>query len=76
MYQPSGMGRRRRRRSDDSSGHEGHVEYFYPVTPGIQPVKKIRRTNSRILNDHIKESFPATNINDNVGVTVLMPPGE
>ena len=64
------MGRRRKRRSND---HQGHVEYFYPVTPGIkQPIQK-RRNNSRILDDS-KDTHAATNINDNVGVTVVMPP--
>ena len=65
------MGRRRKRRSND---HQGHVEYFYPVTPSIkQPIQK-RRNNSRILDDS-KDIHAATNINDNVGVTVVMPEG-
>ena len=73
LYQPSGMGRRRKRtRKSRNADDEGHLGYFYPVTPGT----KQRRNNSRVLNDP-KESFgTATNINDNVGVTVIMPPGK
>ena len=73
LYQPSGMGRRRKRtRKSRSADDEGHLGFFYPVTPST----KQRRNNSRILNDP-KENFgTATNINDNVGVTVIMPPGK
>ena len=74
LYQPSGMGRRRKRtRKSRSADDEGHLGYFYPVTPST----KQRRNNSRVLNDPKKENFgTATNINDNVGVTVIMPPGK
>ena len=73
LYQPSGMGRRRKRtRKSRNADDEGHLGYFYPVTPST----KQRRNNSRVLNDP-KENFgTATNINDNVGVTVIMPPGK
>jgi len=73
LYQPSGMGRRRKRtRKSRNADDEGHLGFFYPVTPSV----KQRRNNSRVLNDP-KENFgTATNINDNVGVTVIMPPDE
>ena len=73
LYQPSGMGRRRKRtRKSRNADDEGHLGFFYPVTPST----KQRRNNSRVLNDP-KENFgTATSINDNVGVTVIMPPGK
>jgi hypothetical protein len=37
---------------------------------------KQRRNNSRILDDQKEGYATATNINDNVGVTVVMPKGE
>ena len=70
LYQPSGMGRRRRRRSDDE-GHKGQIEYFYPVAPSIKPV---RRNNSRILGKDDDSKSAA--FKDNVGVTVIMPGGK
>jgi hypothetical protein len=49
---------------------------FQLKTTPVTPSTKQRRNNSRVLNDP-KESFgTATNINDNVGVTVIMPPGK
>ena len=73
LYQPSGMGRRRKRtRKSRNADDEGHLGYFYPVTPST----KQRRNNSRVLNDPKEKFGTATNINDNVGVTVIMPPGK
>ena len=70
LYQPSGMGKRRKR--SDRSVKQGEVEYFYPVTKN--------RENSRILKavePNRTEILPtSTDIDDNVGVTVLMPEGK
>ena len=43
-----------------------NLNLFYRASPSI----KQRRNNSRILDDR------TSNINDNVGVTVVMPKGE
>ena len=63
---------KRRKRNDRSV--EGEVEYFYPIK---------NRENSRILKGipdklyNKSEIIPAsTNIDDNVGVTVIMPGGK
>ena len=71
LYQPSGMGRRRRRRRRRRSqgAHEGQVEYFYPVSRQETSTSSPARNNSRSLVPS------AANINDNVGVTVIMPEG-
>ena len=70
LYQPSGMGKRRKR--NDRSIKQGEVEYFYPVTKS--------RENSRILKaieQNRTEILPtSTDIDDNVGVTVLLPEGK
>ena len=70
LYQPSGMGKRRKR--NDRSVKQGEVEYFYPVTKS--------RENSRILKaieQNRTEILPtSTDIDDNVGVTVLLPEGK
>ena len=64
------MGKRRKR--NDRSVKQGEVEYFYPVTKN--------RENSRILKaieQNRTEILPtSTDIDDNVGVTVLMPEGK
>ena len=63
LYQPSGMGRRRKR-----SEPVGQVEYFYPS----------RNIQSAPLRIKKNETFvPASaDINDNIGVTVIMPEGK
>ena len=61
----------------------GHVIYnltytykFQLKTTPVTASTKQRRNNSRVLNDPKDNFGTATNINDNVGVTVIMPPGK
>ena len=68
LYQPSGMGKRRKR--NDRSVNHGEVEYFYPIDKS--------RQNSRALEPRNQTNRPTStaNIDDNVGVTVIMPGGK
>eukprot|EP00093_Oithona_nana_P013146 13146.XXX_209624_207241_1 [CDS] Oithona nana genome sequencing. len=62
LYQPSGMGRRRKR-----SEAVGQVEYFYPSS------RKIQSAPLRIKKNETSLRHSSTDINDNIGVTVIMP---
>ena len=59
------MGRRRKR-----SEAVGQVEYFYPSS------RKIQSAPLRIKKNETSLRHSSTDINDNIGVTVIMPEGE
>ena len=59
------MGRRRKR-----SEPVGQVEYFYPSS------RKIQSAPLRIKKNDTNLRHSSTDINDNIGVTVIMPEGE